>query len=466
MNFRKPEARVWVFTPPTTSHLPKAADTPAALTVGPLHAQRARVTGLHAQRARVTGSHAVPMEPVSEADSDAPLLFETDGTGVVGATSSTRVPAEWAPTRGIASAAATYATLHNEASLRAPIAPAPVAPGACTLPAAPFLCAPPPTASCACSPRLRSGLLHETFENQRFSRALSEWGGSYPSHLLASDRKPFTNRVGAPAAALEACTCPTGWEWIEEWRVDLAQMGCDDEGWCYGLSFEQLDRSFLVGEDDFGGAASGSIEVRARRWVRTRRRSTFRGGAPPPDRQLVNMPIGQSQWDSVVPDAAVLHEGYLCCQRAEGNLLSVHYCLLLADAARAGAALIFCDSADSPRVQRCLAHALAPQQVTLDSPRRPAAWDPRSCFHLGTPGPDQLLLRSLSAAACNEWLAVLRQCKAPSQPVPQPSLSQPAAGKRSTLSDAEAARFKAPLVPGRLRLVLLSGHSLAACDSN
>ena len=348
-------------------------------------------------------------------------------SGLTTTTTRAAVPAEWVPA-GIVSPVATargvkYSQLHHEVSL-------PMVGAGSGVAAVP------------------DGCLHEIFENQRFSRALSEWGGDYPSHLSATDRKPYTNRVGHPTAAPDACACPAGWEWVEEWHIDVAP-GCDEDGWGYGLSFEQLDRSFLVGEDDFGGAVSGSIEVRQRRWVRTRRRSAFRGGAPPPNRQLGALPQAQvlgGRWGSDLPDAAVLREGFLCCQRAaEGSGLAVYYTLLLAEPPDEGAALVFCESSESLRVRHSLAHGLVTERVSLTTPRRPAAWDPRCCFQVGA-GPDKLLLRALSPAVCESWIAALATVRPASLMAPPRQLG--AAGP-----SVDVSRWNPPLVPGQLRVV-------------
>ena len=38
-------------------------------------------------------------------------------------------------------------------------------------------------------------VVHEVFENERWSPVLKTWGSSYPGHLQPADPMPFTNRL-------------------------------------------------------------------------------------------------------------------------------------------------------------------------------------------------------------------------------------------------------------------------------
>eukprot|EP00128_Syssomonas_multiformis_P005480 Colp12_sorted_trinity150504_noHs@18713 len=126
-------------------------------------------------------------------------------------------------------------------------------------------------------PKIREAVetvVEEVFENERYQPVMG-WGGSYPGHLLPTDRGNWSDRYGNPPAfhphKQEAeGELTLGWHWIDEWTVDKTYTGCDDDGWSYATDFLFLDRNLQrrssipeAGLTDF---------VRRRRWIRSRQR--------------------------------------------------------------------------------------------------------------------------------------------------------------------------------------------------
>ena len=79
-------------------------------------------------------------------------------------------------------------------------------------------------------------VVHEVWENQRWSAKYGNYGGEYDrgeygdaGHLMESDPSPFSNRLGCTSAGtiwddLEDIECPDGWEWEDDWQIDTAHV--------------------------------------------------------------------------------------------------------------------------------------------------------------------------------------------------------------------------------------------------
>ena len=78
------------------------------------------------------------------------------------------------------------------------------------------------------------GIDHEVFEHQRWCNSVKSPG--WIGKLLQSDKKPWSDREGN-ALTREAITLPsTAWQWVEDWRVVVAQTS-DADGWEYAVDF-------------------------------------------------------------------------------------------------------------------------------------------------------------------------------------------------------------------------------------
>ena len=58
---------------------------------------------------------------------------------------------------------------------------------------------------------------------------------------------------------------PSGWEWENNWRVDVGWQSVGEEGWIYSTTFSSLVEGEWGREDEKG------FMVRRRRWTRSRR---------------------------------------------------------------------------------------------------------------------------------------------------------------------------------------------------
>ena len=86
-------------------------------------------------------------------------------------------------------------------------------------------------------------VVHEVFENERWSPVLKTWGSSYPGHLQPADPMPFTNRLqqSSGCRTKQEVKPPEGWEFLGTWQLDTTHTECDEEhGWSYALDFAQL----------------------------------------------------------------------------------------------------------------------------------------------------------------------------------------------------------------------------------
>ena len=104
--------------------------------------------------------------------------------------------------------------------------------------------------------------LEEIFENQRLS-IIGGWGAG---HLLITDRKRFTNRLGDIEMDFSQVKLPEHWEWTVGWEIDHHYTECDAEGWSYATDFPRFKSHLLKGRSSSRKLGNS---VRRRRWVRS-----------------------------------------------------------------------------------------------------------------------------------------------------------------------------------------------------
>ena len=111
----------------------------------------------------------------------------------------------------------------------------------------------------------------EVFENERYDDGKKQWGHQF---LADGERRRYNTRRedgGGDSLSFPQVSLPSGWEWNSSWKVELGQ-GTDDEGWCYGLLWSDVNFPFDPEWNMKGEVQNDNspFEVRRRRWTRTR----------------------------------------------------------------------------------------------------------------------------------------------------------------------------------------------------
>eukprot|EP00051_Salpingoeca_urceolata_P020991 m.322117 g.322117 ORF g.322117 m.322117 type:complete len:4041 (-) comp19714_c0_seq2:110-12232(-) len=95
----------------------------------------------------------------------------------------------------------------------------------------------------------------EIWENQR------KYSGTWIDKLKSSERPPWSSRDGRVTLSKSHFPLDAGWDFVDDWKVDMTGFPCDREGWQYAGDFS-TPASFV-------NKQSYLTSVRRRRWVRT-----------------------------------------------------------------------------------------------------------------------------------------------------------------------------------------------------
>ncbi|KAJ3345077.1 hypothetical protein HDU83_004444 [Entophlyctis luteolus] len=83
-----------------------------------------------------------------------------------------------------------------------------------------------------------------------------------PDALLPTDPPPWASAAGSPAFDRMSFPVPSGWEWVNDWAVDM-RHDVDSDGWSYATAFKSRE---------WTGDPTQSHYVRRRVWTRNRAR--------------------------------------------------------------------------------------------------------------------------------------------------------------------------------------------------
>jgi hypothetical protein len=103
------------------------------------------------------------------------------------------------------------------------------------------------------------------FENQR-RKLNTDYSSNY---LLSSDRSNYSNEIGNIESDFEPnskCESPNGYEWMDEWILDLVYTYCDANGWSYANDFGFLMSNYRKGLSQT--RTDNFRFVRRRKWIR------------------------------------------------------------------------------------------------------------------------------------------------------------------------------------------------------
>ena len=112
-----------------------------------------------------------------------------------------------------------------------------------------------------------SVVIEEVFENERYDSAKALWGHQL---LVDGERRRYNSHRedgGADSLSFPQIPLPPGWEWMGSWKVEVVSPSVtDEEGWRYGAIWPDVNFPFEPKAID-----PLSIQVRRRRWTRSRR---------------------------------------------------------------------------------------------------------------------------------------------------------------------------------------------------
>lgn len=104
-------------------------------------------------------------------------------------------------------------------------------------------------------------ILEVVYENER---GINLYGKqTYSSNLLPTDPAKFTSQKNIPRVDLRYFRCPSGYEWVSDWMVDMNGI-VDSKGFSYNTKFNDTNNWSK-------SVPSEVVIVRRRKWTRMRR---------------------------------------------------------------------------------------------------------------------------------------------------------------------------------------------------